>query len=291
MGIKQPIYATLSDIVIYSPKGLTRASMALAERFKVAIEKKAGERREKMRGSSSNGASEGDELIAYNVFVLDANASEMVQQVPHLIMKLQSPRVRVDCAEKEEDGEGEGEKEGTGLRANTIDFALREKEEMRDLTKASEIISVGSLGSGNGGGGGGAVVGKGGEATVPIDLSGSTTASHWDPTIGQIFLGNSNDVPLVPDPLKPSTHPTNTTTHTPSRILHAINNSDMELYADEPPHPHTNGDGDGDGDDPFTYKATNDPQRGYGYDICVECHEMAPFPSTAHLRAADEHLQ
>ena len=27
-----------------------------------------------------------------------------------------------------------------------------------------------------------------------------------------------------------------------------------------------------------------------GYDICVECHEMAPFPSPAHLRAAEDHI-
>lgn len=42
----QPIYATLSDIVVYSPtgKGLTRAAFALAEKFKQAIEAKAAAR-------------------------------------------------------------------------------------------------------------------------------------------------------------------------------------------------------------------------------------------------------
>ncbi|KAJ7041742.1 hypothetical protein C8F04DRAFT_129722 [Mycena alexandri] len=29
---------------------------------------------------------------------------------------------------------------------------------------------------------------------------------------------------------------------------------------------------------------------GLGYDVCVECYEMAPFPSVAHLRAAEDHL-
>jgi len=43
-------------------------------------------------------------------------------------------------------------------------------------------------------------------------------------------------------------------------------------------------------DDPFNYTATNDPEAGFGFDICVECHDSAPFPSTAHLRAAEEHL-
>jgi dual specificity MAP kinase phosphatase len=42
--------------------------------------------------------------------------------------------------------------------------------------------------------------------------------------------------------------------------------------------------------DPFNY-TTNDPRNGYGYDICIECTDLAPFPSAAHLRAAEEHLQ
>ncbi|KAJ6512591.1 hypothetical protein C8R45DRAFT_787684, partial [Mycena sanguinolenta] len=34
----------------------------------------------------------------------------------------------------------------------------------------------------------------------------------------------------------------------------------------------------------------NAPTDGMGYDVCVECHEMVPFPSLAHLHAAEEHL-
>ena len=43
-------------------------------------------------------------------------------------------------------------------------------------------------------------------------------------------------------------------------------------------------------DDPFNYLATNDPEKGFGFDICVECHDLAPFPTAAHMRAAEEHL-
>jgi dual specificity MAP kinase phosphatase len=45
----QPIYATLSDIVIYSPKGATPAAIALAEKFREAIQKKRKERIEARR--------------------------------------------------------------------------------------------------------------------------------------------------------------------------------------------------------------------------------------------------
>ena len=30
--------------------------------------------------------------------------------------------------------------------------------------------------------------------------------------------------------------------------------------------------------------------KGFGFDICIECHNLAPFPNAAHLRAAEEHL-
>jgi dual specificity MAP kinase phosphatase len=36
---------------------------------------------------------------------------------------------------------------------------------------------------------------------------------------------------------------------------------------------------------------TNDPSHGLGFDICIECHEHAPFPSVGHLRAAEEHVR
>lgn len=43
-------------------------------------------------------------------------------------------------------------------------------------------------------------------------------------------------------------------------------------------------------DDPFDYLDTNDPAKGFGFDICIECHDIAPFPTAAHLRSAEEHL-
>ncbi|KAG6823373.1 hypothetical protein H0H93_003760, partial [Arthromyces matolae] len=78
----------------------------------------------------------------------------------------------------------------------------------------------------------------------------STTQSHpptiWAPHVGQVFLGNSDDVPL------PNGLP--------------------------------------DSEDAFDYLPANDPARGHGFDICIECHDLAPFPTHAHLKAVEEHL-
>lgn len=41
---------------------------------------------------------------------------------------------------------------------------------------------------------------------------------------------------------------------------------------------------------PFESDA-NSPSLGRGFDICVECHEYAPLPSTAHLRGVEEHIR
>ena len=47
-----------------------------------------------------------------------------------------------------------------------------------------------------------------------------------------------------------------------------------------------------DSEKPSTHDShTNDPSCGLGFDICIECHEHAPFPSVAHLRAAEEHVR
>jgi hypothetical protein len=43
-------------------------------------------------------------------------------------------------------------------------------------------------------------------------------------------------------------------------------------------------------DDPFNYYGTNDSKNEFGYDICLECHELGPFPTATHVRAAEEHL-
>ncbi|KAI0760995.1 hypothetical protein BD413DRAFT_648260 [Trametes elegans] len=233
-SLLQPIYATISDIVVYSPRGITRSATAVADKFKQAVELKYEERRSR--------APNPDALVLYNVFVLDASASEMATTLPHLVARTED--IAFSGAHTDgTDAHTNGESDDTSrlLRANTIDFAQREKDEMRDLTQASEIVSIVDPNSG-------------------IDLAalaGSSTATHWEPLAGQIFLGNSNDVPLPPD----------------RRIRMRTLRGDEE-----------------NDEDTFDWR-TNDPGQGYGYDVCIECHDYAPFPTSAHLRAAEEHLR
>ncbi|KAI0052287.1 hypothetical protein FA95DRAFT_1533071 [Auriscalpium vulgare] len=224
-----PIYATLSDIVVYSRKGATRSAFALAERFKQAIEAK----REQRGGAG----------VAYNVFVLRASAADMRRDMPQLLARYQDEPVHGDGGAGLPHGGG-AHTDGTDahvarespaparvLKANTVNFAQREKEEMRDLTRASEILSY-----------------------IPpsaLSLSSmpdvSDTVRPWTAEYGQIFLGNANDVPLPPP----------ADTHIPA--------------------------------DPLS-SAYNSPLDGFGYDVCIECHDRAPAPSAVHLRAAEEHL-
>ncbi|RDX56941.1 hypothetical protein OH76DRAFT_1335288 [Lentinus brumalis] len=229
-----PIYATLSDIVVYSPRGVTRSAIAVAEKFKQAVEIKYQERRARCPSP--------DALVPYNVFVLDASASELAEKVPHLVVRTENAfpsGAHTDGTDAHAHGD-EFDDSAHPHRANTIDFAQREKDEMRDLTQASEIVSVADPAS-----------------HIDLDaLAGSNTATHWEPAAGQIFLGNSNDVPLPPD----------------RRIR-------MRTVR-----------GDDDDDDAFDWR-TNDPSQGYGYDLCIECHDYAPFPTSAHLRAAEEHMR
>lgn len=210
---------------------------------------------------------------------------------------------------------------------NTVDFALREKEEMRDLTKASEIISLfplnifkpgstpssppGSASSGKTwtGSPSPASASSASGTQMPNHLQHlsklippssppnrsslqvqqqqgssipeytfthpdtsvdiSSPATFFDPRVGQVFLGNSGDVPLSANAKPP-------------RVVKNVgveSRAGSEDEQDELP-----------ADDPFNYLATNDPTNGFGYDICIECHEMAPFPTPAHVRAAEEHL-
>ncbi|EIN10084.1 hypothetical protein PUNSTDRAFT_86633 [Punctularia strigosozonata HHB-11173 SS5] len=255
-GIQTAVYATLSDIVVYSPYGDTRAAYLLAEKFKRAVEAKYEERLARIRASDAltpeEAKSREDDLVLYHVFVLDASPQELEEVLPHLV-------IRTEDEEEEQDsalastlasaaGQAEGAQEGKHRRAkkaNTVNFAQREKDEMRELTRASEIVSVFPAAE---------VEEREKDAT-----SGSTTASKWDSSVGQIFLGNSNDVPMPPSEYCPLPQPRSST-------------------------PPTEED-----DDPFHY-ASNDPAKGLGYDICIECHDAAPFPSSAHLRAAEEHV-
>ncbi|KAH6913455.1 hypothetical protein BKA70DRAFT_1421722 [Coprinopsis sp. MPI-PUGE-AT-0042] len=96
-------------------------------------------------------------------------------------------------------------------------------------------------------------------------VDATSPATFYDPRVGQVFLGNSGDVPLLAE-----------------QPIASIENARARLEdpaADESAP-----------DDPFNYEATNGPSKGLGYDICIECHELAPFPTPAHLRAAEEHL-
>jgi len=158
-------------------------------------------------------------LTAYNVFVLTATLPELLESLPHLIARYEDVEYKHPAHDAL-----------VSLKANSISFAHREKDEMRDLTKVTEIFS-----------------------TSPLHdhLVASSPSTHWDSAIGQVYLGNANDVPIA-DEWVPH-----------SRGSHA--------------------------EDPFN-SAYNAPAQDAGFDICIECHDFAQFPTPAHMRAADEHL-
>lgn len=213
--------------------------MAVASHFAHAIETKRRQRA--ARGQT--------DLLHYNVFVLQASPEDMVRELPHVVSRMADQVIGSGAHTTGTDALTVSETHPTDLhpftkqeqctlrKANTISFAQREKDEMRELTQASEI------------------------ATLPLvddkerdEFSGSSTASKWVPSKGQVFLGNANDVPFPP-----------------------VNNSGSRrgqerLLQEE-----------------WEWKS-NDPALGYGYDICIECDDMAPFPSQAHMRAAEEHV-
>ncbi|KAF7337065.1 hypothetical protein MVEN_02143700 [Mycena venus] len=262
-GIQVPIYATLSDIVLYSPRGLSSPTLpALAARFVSAVERK---RRERCKAMGINPDTPSPEApLEYNVFVLDADARQLREAVPELMMRVfEGGERRLPSGIHGGEGmqiDGETDAFAAAHAAhsdapvavpispdadattspNTVDFGQRERDEMRELTRASEILSVFPSATRYPGPPGAEDPAAEGTATEREDLSTTTTASHWRPAVGQVYLGNSGDVPLGGDG------------------------------------------GVGPNEDPFA--------EGMGYDVCVECHEMAPFPSLAHLRAAEDHL-
>jgi dual specificity MAP kinase phosphatase len=159
-------------------------------------------------------------LIAYNVFVLTATLPEMLESLPHLIARYEDIEYKHPAHDAP-----------VTLKTNSTNFAHREKDEMRDLTKATEIFSTSPL---------------------PDDLVASSPSAHWDPAIGQVYLGNVNDVPIADE---------------------WVPHSRGSYYTEDP----FNG-------------AYNAPAQDAGFDICIECHDFAQFPTPAHMRAADEHL-
>jgi hypothetical protein len=104
-------------------------------------------------------------LMAYNVFVLTATLPEMLESLPHLIARYED----IDYKHPAHDAP-------VTLKANSTNFAHREKDEMRDLTKVTEIFSTSPL---------------------PDNLVASSPSTHWDPVIGQVYLGNASDVPIA----------------------------------------------------------------------------------------------
>ena len=111
-GIQMPVYATLADIVVYSPNGASKTAISVAERFKTAIEAKYRERAATHASSTP--------LLHYNVFVVTEPFSAFEASPEH------APLVAVTS---------------TGAHTeNYPDLAAREKEEMRSLTQASEIL-------------------------------------------------------------------------------------------------------------------------------------------------------
>ncbi len=206
---------------------------------------------------------------------------------------------------------------------NTVEFTLREKEEMRNLTKASEIISlypesVYSASSSTTVTSSTHLVGqshldshpfftsplaKKGPAVENDHATISTINARFDSRVGQVYLGNSGDVPLAPDLPSQFRHAASVprdveeevsakcSLKTLTRHLRGVEGLEKEYGVDDEEEeedvdseeilPHV---------DPFNYTGTNDPAKGFGFDICIECHDLAPFPNAAHLRAAEEHL-
>ena len=252
-----------------------------------------------------------EEGVAMDVDVEENKPKDDLQDVPDS-----------EPEDDEDDEEPEQEEDDLHIIQNTVDFALREREEMRDLTKASEIISLYPPSASSPGAVAAPPDSPNPTASTPIPPSHAGVDGDptpiWDPRVGQVFLGNSGDVPLAPDVPTQFRHAMSV-----ARDVEARGGEDAGKYDWETMTRHMKGvDGllaqyggqqqeeeeeKGQGqdqnqnqeqkadeslpeDDPFNYIATNDPESGFGFDICVECHDLAPFPSTAHLRAAEEHL-
>ena len=155
------------------------------------------------------------------------------------------------------------------LPANTINFAQREKDEMRDLTRASEIMTFFPPSSPT-------------SPSIPTprphdaramrfeeelerdkeEISGSSTATFWDPTLGQIFLGNSNDVPMpVDDPVYSRRLARRVSSQSQSAHSAQSNDTGSEACSCS--------------DEEEWDWSGNDPAQGFGYDICIECDDLA----------------
>ncbi|KAK7031151.1 tyrosine/serine/threonine protein phosphatase pps1 [Paramarasmius palmivorus] len=360
-GIQVPILATISDIVIYSPVagGAAKSpnALRLAKRFQQAIERKRKQREAEgccpaADPSTGTGGTDPWELPQYNVFVLDATPEDIKRDLTHLVIRLcpdgEVPRslseiILIEQPQARQTDDMDIDIEDVPISVskhsasphprpvNTVDFAQRERDEMRDLTKASEIISVFPKDN---------PLSKlhpvdllpGGDfferavcdtynATAPAasdsesdveDSDLSTTKSYWNPAVGQVFLGNVNDVPMpieigydgVPvrgEDVKQGTLDVRGW----ERALAA----GVNILGDEDGATTDDSDGMRDvvegirGSMPgLSSKARqkakaqqrpyfpqgNSPFEGLGYDICIECHELAPFPNPSHFKAVED---
>ncbi|THV06302.1 hypothetical protein K435DRAFT_645520 [Dendrothele bispora CBS 962.96] len=262
-GIQVPIVTTLSDIIIYSPtpSGAAKSAKAikLAKRFRQALRRKWVERVGELVFSyifslpPQTNLKPEDLPLEYNVFVLDATAEDIRRDLPHLVARpckegevpgTSSSRLAPSSSTSSLSSSSSASKINVVLSPNTVDFAQRERDEMRDLTRASEIISVFPEGHAH-------------QSEDEIDFS--TTQRYWDPTVGQVFLGNANDVPL----------PVGDRTEWELEKGTTKNSAHETTYA---------------------RPVGNAPIQNYGYDICIECHEQAPFSTLAHLKAAEQKI-
>ncbi|EMD31492.1 hypothetical protein CERSUDRAFT_162933 [Gelatoporia subvermispora B] len=130
-------------------------------------------------------------LLPYNVFVLDASPADIAAKLPHLVARPEPPmRSAAHTDGTDAHTQGEGAEEAWRRRAarpNIVDFAVREREEMRDLTRASELITVLPPRPSNK---------DADDADERVkSYAGTTPASRFEPQAGQVFLGNAHDAP------------------------------------------------------------------------------------------------
>ncbi|KAH7884295.1 hypothetical protein F5I97DRAFT_1937777 [Phlebopus sp. FC_14] len=309
-GVQVPLYTSVSDVVIYSPRGASPAALRLAARFRRAIERKrkdrigrwerGGEGKQQQQQHASKTADDTHDMasgfLKYGVYVLDADSERMERELGWMVMRKEEEGC--GCCfggyQRPHDPSGQlkshhsqlphhhpiaGQIQGRGVfpqfsgrrrckRANTIDFAQREKDEMRNLTRASEIVSV-------------------------FEEENKKNAHSQNRTLSSAYpqsSTSSSTSPRDPTGRYPSPHYQNSSNHPEN------NNTPLDSTT-SPNHNHSNNRIIDDTDttttdDPSPFDSSpNLPSRGLGFDICIECHEYAPLPSSSHLRAAEEHVR
>ncbi|KAI3609218.1 hypothetical protein WG66_010662 [Moniliophthora roreri] len=361
-GIQVPILATISDIVVYSPVagGAAKSpnALRLARRFQQAIERKRKQREAEgccSAADASTGGTDPWELPQYNVFVLNATPEDIKRDLTHLCIRLcgegEVPRSLSDIILVEqsqarqndgmdvdiEDASHPTLKQPARFPPNTVDFAQRERDEMRDLTRATEIISVfpkdvplskiHPVELLPGGDFFERAVCESYDATASSaptvnmdtdleDVELSTTKSYWNPTVGQVFLGNVNDVPMpveigydgLPVRGEDVKHGLLDVRGWERAVAAGVN-----IFGEDESEASEDLDGmqedivdEDEMETSSTHRSSfksrqkakaqqrpcfpqgNSPYEGLGYDICIECHEMAPFPNAGHFKAVEE---